>query len=140
MTGVCKFASLINHYTEGLRAKDFAQLMSMATGIDFTDDDLVRAVDRKFILARSFNAREGIRRIDDYPYPYYYLLKNGEKHPRYDYSTFPVSLEDYDKVLDEYYRLRGLDRETGIPTRQKLESLGLKDIANDLASRGILPQ
>ena len=54
-------------------------------------------------------------------------------------STFKYSMEDFDKVLDEYYRLRGCDLETGIPTREKLESLGLKDVAEDLAHRGILP-
>jgi aldehyde:ferredoxin oxidoreductase len=36
-----------------------------------------------------------------------------------------------DKFLDEYYSLRGWT-ETGIPTREKLEELGLGYIARDM--------
>jgi aldehyde:ferredoxin oxidoreductase len=42
-------------------------------------------------------------------------------------------------MLDDYYDERGWDIETGIPTREKLEELGLEDTADDLAERGILP-
>ncbi len=139
MTGTCRFASESTFYTEGIHLKDFAQLLSAATGVDFSIDDLIEAAEREFLLERSFNAREGIRRIDDYPHPFHYQLKHGKEHPRFDYSTLKFSLDDYDQVLDEYYRLRGCDLATGIPTRQKLEPLGLKDVADDLASRGILP-
>ena len=41
-------------------------------------------------------------------------------------------------MLDDYYTLRGWDRKTGLPTRQKLEELGLVDVANDLESIGKL--
>lgn len=139
MTGACRFASEQTFNTEGVHLNDFARLMSAATGIDFSPTDLVEATERELLLERAFNAREGIRRIDDYPYPFHYLLKHGKEHPRFDYSTLKFSLEDYDKVLDEYYRLRGCDLKTGIPTQEKLESYGLKDVAEDLAHRGILP-
>lgn len=36
-------------------------------------------------------------------------------------------LPELDKMLEEYYRLRGWD-ENGIPTEKKLRELGLKDI------------
>lgn len=35
-------------------------------------------------------------------------------------------------MLDEYYELRQWDKETGWPTRAKLEELGLKDAADEL--------
>lgn len=35
-------------------------------------------------------------------------------------------------LKDAYYRERGRDLESGIPTRTKLEALDLKDIADDL--------
>jgi len=34
-----------------------------------------------------------------------------------------------DKMLDEYYRLRGWDVETGIPLPETLRRLGLEDAA-----------
>ncbi len=140
LTGTCTFASEQTFHTEGIHPPDFVQLLSLATGVDFTLDDLMAATHRKCLLERAFNAREGVRRIDQYPYPLHYQLKYGKEHPRYDYSTFKFSMEDYDQVLDEYYRLRGCDLETGIPTREKLESLELNDVADDLARRGILPK
>ncbi len=139
MTGICHFASHQTFITEGIHPEDFARLMSTATGIDFSADELIKATERQFSLERSFNAREGIRRIDDYPHPFHHQLKYGEQHPRYDYSSFKFSIEDFDIVLDEYYRLRGCDLATGIPTRERLESDGLKDVAEDLTRRGILP-
>jgi aldehyde:ferredoxin oxidoreductase len=35
-------------------------------------------------------------------------------------------------MLDEYYEVRGWDKRTGIPTRKKLEELGIKEVANQL--------
>lgn len=49
-----------------------------------------------------------------------------------------ASREKMSRILDDYYQLRGWDRKTGIPTRKKLEDLGLRDVADDLAKRGIL--
>ena len=43
-----------------------------------------------------------------------------------------------DPMLDEYYEARGWDNESGMPTRQKLEELGLKSVAEDLESQGKL--
>jgi aldehyde:ferredoxin oxidoreductase len=40
---------------------------------------------------------------------------------------------DYlDDLLDEYYEQHGWDRQTALPTREKLESLGLSDVADVL--------
>ena len=50
-----------------------------------------------------------------------------------------MKLEDYELLLDEYYKLRSCDLATGIPTRARLEAAGLKNVADDLESRGLLP-
>lgn len=139
MTGVCKFASEMTLFTEGYHMEDFARLLSLATGVNFTEDDLIKAEQRQILLERAYNARRGIRRIDDYPIVFYWKLKYNEPHPRYGKRKLPVTIKEWDSILDEYYKLRGCDLETGIPTRVKLEQLGLKDVANDLAKRGIIP-
>jgi len=41
-------------------------------------------------------------------------------------------------LLDEFYELRGWDKTTGRPTREKLEELGLKDVADELEKLGLL--
>jgi aldehyde:ferredoxin oxidoreductase len=40
---------------------------------------------------------------------------------------------EMDQLLDDYYQARGWDRATGYPKREKLESLGLKATADELA-------
>jgi aldehyde:ferredoxin oxidoreductase len=41
-------------------------------------------------------------------------------------------------MLREYYEARGYDWETGYPTRAALESVGLKDVADELQKIGKL--
>jgi hypothetical protein len=44
--------------------------------------------------------------------------------------TIPILLENkFENMKNEYYAIRGWDVETGIPTKEKLEKLEMKDIA-----------
>jgi len=49
-----------------------------------------------------------------------------------------VDREKFEKVKDDYYQLRGWDKKTGLQTKRKLDELGLSDIAEELAARGLL--
>ena len=53
--------------------------------------------------------------------------------------AWSVDREKWDRMLGEYYDLNGWDKKTGIPTRARLEALGLKDIADELEQMGKLP-
>ena len=44
-----------------------------------------------------------------------------------------------ERSKEELYLLRGWDGATGIPTRGKLEEVGLKGVADELEKRGMLP-
>jgi len=125
---------------EGVWLDDLAQMLSGATGVDYTVEDVVQTGERIRLLERAFNAREGIRRIDDYPYAFHWLLKHNERHPRFNYEAFPITLEQYDRMLNEYYKLRGCELESGTPTRAKLEEVGLKNVADDLRRYQLLPE
>jgi hypothetical protein len=50
-----------------------------------------------------------------------------------------INKAKFEALKDRYYALPGWDAKTGWPTRAKLEDLGLKDIADELASIGKLP-
>jgi aldehyde:ferredoxin oxidoreductase len=52
--------------------------------------------------------------------------------------TRELTRDDVEKMFDDYYDERGWDTEKGIPTKQKLEDLDLKDVAADLEKRGLL--
>ena len=41
-------------------------------------------------------------------------------------------------MLDEYYELRGWNKLNGYPTREKLEDLDLKEVADELDRLGLL--
>ena len=49
-----------------------------------------------------------------------------------------ISRADLAQMLDEYYRERGWDCATGIPTKEKLEELGLAYVAEELGDRGVI--
>ena len=55
-----------------------------------------------------------------------------------DYFGKPLSREECEELLDDYYDERGWDIETGIPEKRTLVALGLEDVAGDLESRGLL--
>jgi len=49
-----------------------------------------------------------------------------------------VDREEFERMKDEYYRLRQWDVATGLQTRTKLEELGLSDVARDLGERWLI--
>ena len=44
----------------------------------------------------------------------------------------------FDKMLEEYYQLRGWDIATGLPKAETMKRLGLEDIAEDLKGERII--
>jgi aldehyde:ferredoxin oxidoreductase len=50
-----------------------------------------------------------------------------------------VNEEEYNHLVDNYYKLRGWDLKTGWPTRETYEKYGLKEIADELEVLGKLP-
>ena len=73
--------------------------------------------ERIYNLTRMFSAREGLSRKDDY-------LPARMYEGRRD-TGWRLAKEDFEKLLDTYYDLRGWDR-NGIPTPERLRSLGLQ--------------
>jgi len=118
----------------GKRLGTFASIINAATGWDVTIGELMIVGERVCNLERAFNVREGITRKDDV------LPKRLMEEPLpdgpYKGETFPKDV--LDKMLDHWYALRGWDKETGIPTNEKLKELGLGYAAKELKSLGLL--
>ena len=49
-----------------------------------------------------------------------------------------VDRDKFEKMKDEYYKLRNWDVATGLQTKKSLEDLDLEDVAKDLEKRGLL--
>jgi aldehyde:ferredoxin oxidoreductase len=123
--GVCKYGTMIPptfFYPDILRA------LNVTTGMKLTEPELRRIGERIVNLNRMFNVREGITRKDD-TLPERLLREPAPEGPP---KGHVVELE---YMLDEYYRLRGWDTRTGIPTRSKLKELGLLFAIKDLPRR-----
>ena len=133
-TIICKFVTRKTIY-DALNIADIAKMLTPLTGIEYKREDLVKTAQRINAVQRAFNCREGYRREDDYPPPATfkeYKMIFGKK--------VVIEQNKYDKLLDEYYTMHGVNLKTGIPTRQRLEELDLKDVADDLTKRGILKE
>jgi aldehyde:ferredoxin oxidoreductase len=121
--GLCVFVAIryIVNPAEGYMPARAVEMINYATGADYTPETLMQAADRVYTLERLFLTKAGFTRADDTLPPR--MLT--EPMP-----SGPIKGEvfDLDRVLDEYYRVRGWDAH-GIPTREKLESLGIAEWA-----------
>jgi len=117
----------------GYKTRTLVDIVATATGWDFTMDELMKTGERIFNLCRAFNVREGITRKDDkLPKRFTEPLPEGP----YKGEAFPKNV--FERMLDDFYRLRGWNRKTGIPTREKLEKLELSYVADNLTDLGLI--
>ena len=49
-----------------------------------------------------------------------------------------VNHNEFEKMKDDYYTLRGWDVNSGLQTKATMQKLNLTDIAEDLKKRGLL--
>jgi aldehyde:ferredoxin oxidoreductase len=118
----------------GYKTGTIADVVATATGWDFTMDEFMKTGERIFNLCRAFNVREEITRKDDkLPKRFTEPLPEGP----YKGEAFPEDV--FERMLTQFYRLRGWDEKTGIPTREKLEELELGYVADKLETLGIIP-
>ncbi|MBI4333735.1 MAG: aldehyde ferredoxin oxidoreductase family protein [Chloroflexi bacterium] len=122
--GSCKMPSRWLAPRDGLVESEYAPMVSAATGIDFSPEDLIKIAERVYNLERAYNARLGLTRKDD-TIPEKYFQEPFEDGPLKGYKH---SEEDFNCMLDEYYDYCGWDRETGWPKRKTLERLDLGDV------------
>jgi len=116
-TGIlCSFMPSMGMLSEDV----YGRLLRSATGVkDFEDTAYLWKIGEKITnLERMFNAREGFGRKDD-TFPRRLREESVPEGPSAG-SVF----EEKD-MLDQYYKARGWDIETGVPTKEKLEELDL---------------
>lgn len=126
--GICIFTP----FPVGIHMETLVEMISSATGWDVTARELITVGERVWNLARAFNVREGITRKDD-------VLPDRFSEPLPDglYEGQSISKAELEKLKDHYYQYRGWNN-NGIPTREKLEELGLKYVADELEKLGKL--
>ena len=91
--------------------ENLAELYSMITEKKITKDDLVKTGERINNLCRWFNIREGMTRNDDY-LPNRFMVEPLKKG-QYDGNV--VKKENFETMLNEYYKLRKWDKNGNPP-------------------------
>jgi aldehyde:ferredoxin oxidoreductase len=126
---LCGFPACFNW----MSPEHYARLLVAATGIEeFSDVDyILKAGERTYNIEKAFNTREGFERKDDC------LPERFIKEPVPD-GPSKGQVFEMDILLDDYYKARGWDIETGLPTAGKMEELGLTAEAEELKKMGKL--
>lgn len=136
LTGRCKCG--VNNYPAAIPLvfkRPFwdgcAKLLSAATGLGFDAAKITEVADRVYNLERAFNVRQGItRKHDNLPQkPWVRETPKGREEQK-----------EHEKMLTEYYKLRGWDVKTGIPKRETLEQFGLKYVADEIEEHAPYPE
>ena len=124
--GGCKFMGIL------LKAEDFIDLITNATGWDISVHDFRKSGERIYNLMRAFCVREGVTRDADV------LPKRlmEDPLPEGPAEGMVIDKDTLEMMKDAYYELRGWDKKTGIPTPAKLRELELDDLIGDLWGKG----
>jgi len=129
-TVVCRFPWI----ELGFDIEWYPKYIEVITGKKFSIDDLYEVADRLYALIRLFWVREygSWSRIYDMP-PARWFEEPLTVGP---YKGRKLDRNNFNKLLDWYYELRGWDS-NGIPTSDTLSRLGLGEEAEYLKSMGI---
>ncbi len=114
--------ALVLCYFPNPPVKDFCEMISAVTGFDVTMDNVLEYGERMWNLKRAVNLKLGYdaRRAEKLPELMLQPLADGgtEGH-----------VADFDLMLREYYAHRDWDWATGRPSRDRLNKLGMSEIA-----------
>jgi aldehyde:ferredoxin oxidoreductase len=112
--GACYFA-------RPLGLADYAEMFAAVTGTSMSPKDLLQLGERIYNLERIFNLRSGLTTDDDWLPKRFYE----EPSPVGPTKGHKIEAQAYQKMLEEYYALRGWDSK-GVPALDKIEALNLE--------------
>ncbi|MBE3085527.1 MAG: aldehyde ferredoxin oxidoreductase family protein [Bacteroidetes bacterium] len=98
-----------------------AEVLNLITGESYTAEGLLKIGERVVNIARAFNAREGFNRVQD-TLPgriFNDALKSGVTEGK------KIPKEDFNRMLTEYYQLRGWNTDDGTISSEKAAALEL---------------
>ncbi len=117
VTGFCFFGPAPRSF---IPPEDVLQSINAATGWNLSMDEALTIGERATNLARIFNLREGFSRADDtLPERLFTGLENGPLQGQ------AMPRDEFEQSLTMLYEKKGWDKQTGIPTPEKLRALGL---------------
>jgi aldehyde:ferredoxin oxidoreductase len=111
-----------------------AAILRAGTGLDWDTAEFAHAAERVLNLERAITIRHWgrTRAMDERVLPYFEYDENWV-NPELGQRR-QLDRTQFRPVMTEYYRLRGWDTETGWPTRDTLERLGLPGVHRDMVA------
>ena len=132
-SGLCYFTGPIMGTGERVGMPELAELLSAATGQEYTADGLLLIGRRALNVQKAFNTlHAGFTRVDDLP-PMRLVEEAVKTGP---HAGARIDLAEWNQMLDRYYDLHGWDRVTSWPTRKTLQELDLAAVADRLEAAG----
>lgn len=127
--GLCYFTGPIFDTGGRVGPLEIAELLSAATGQEYSADELLLYGRRAHNVQKAFNTlHAGFTREDDLP-PRRFVEEPVKTGP---HAGARIDLDQWNHMLDRYYRLHAWDPATSWPTRQTLDALDLSDVADRL--------
>lgn len=120
--GVCSWPYILHVFHDVTKAWE---LFRLVTGKNWDVDRLLKISERIRNLERMFDVRQGLTRAED-SLPKKFFEKPLAKGK---YAGAVLDRAKFEQMKDEYYELRGWDKQSGIPTKEKLAELGLENVA-----------
>ena len=112
---------------------EYAELLGAATGKRFTGDDLMYLGRKVHNIEKAFNTlHAGFGVEEDYP-PKRFFEEPVKSGP---YTGALFTRDEWQTMLEEYYRLHEWDPKTGLQTEAILKELGLGFVLEKLAKAG----
>jgi aldehyde:ferredoxin oxidoreductase len=131
--GICALISMWMDKTL-FQPKDMAGLFGDITGIEYSPDELMAIGEKVNNLEKCFNIlHTGFDRDDDLP-PKKFVdvpVNHGK------FKDQKIDLDQWNRMLDEYYKLHGWDEATGKPTKERLEELDLDFVIEKFSENNI---
>jgi aldehyde:ferredoxin oxidoreductase len=118
-SAACDSGLLCSFGAVGMNDEVIAEMISSATGMEFSVNDIYSVGDRIACLERTFNVREGLTPRGD-TLPGRLLDESLSEGPSRNQRV------DLQSMLDEFYKECGWDKETGAPTQKKVKELGIE--------------
>lgn len=121
----------------GLEAAFFQAI----TGEPTTEESLDLAAERIFTLHRAYTVKlmGTMDMRNEHDQICSWVFDKDPDIPVFTEGTDKMDRDDMQRAFTMFYREMGWDPILGCPTRSTLVRLGLEDVANDLASRNLLP-
>ena len=120
--GVCNFVNFpgFRYWT----ADTMLELVRASTGWDYSLWEYLKLGERATTMARLFNVREGFTPADDnLPDRLFEPLEGGVL------KGLGLDRNEFEQAKRDFYSMMGWDRETGVPTKEKLVELEIDELA-----------